>query len=126
MRMLRTSFAPFLLTAVLLSGCSQQTNADEEVDIKVAQFAETESLTSEEKDEKYQAFLEEVLESALGGMAGVEEVKISVTYDETGKPIVDVKLTLNGSSEEPEKITKSIEEVISKFFEDQVEVNIEM
>lgn len=128
-----------LLTAALLCGCSYRTRManttitvqgnNTYVDVELEpQLFSTGPVTAVQKEAQYMSYLEEQIQTALETMSSVDTAEVSIAQNEA-KLAVDVRLTLSesaGKSEDIEEYNEYIAEIISKFFEEEIDLTIEL
>ena len=121
-----------LFTAVMLCGCSYRArtanvtimgnNTYVDVELEPQQFSSV-PVTAEQKEAQYMSYLEEQIQDVLETMSSVDTAEVSIAQNEA-KMAVDVMLTLSESAGKSEYSTEYIEEVLSKFFEDEIDLTI--
>lgn len=124
-----------LLMTLLLCGCSyrarmasttitgQGNNTYVNVELVPQPFSAV-PVTAEQKEAQYMSYLEEQIQTALETMSSVDTAEVSIVQNEADKPAVNVMLTLSESAGKSEYNTEYIEEVLSKFFEEEIDLSI--
>lgn len=121
-----------LVTAMLLCGCSYRarpTNVttvgnNTYVDIELEpQLFSTVTVAAGQKEAQYISYLEEQIQTVLETMSSVDKAEVSIAQNEA-ELAVDVLLTLSESAGKPEGIEEYIVEVISNFFEEDIDLTI--
>lgn len=126
-----------LLMTLLLCGCSyrarmasttitgQGNNTYVNVELVPQPFS-TVPVTAGQKEAQYMSYLEEQIQTVLETMSSVDTAEVSIVQNKVDRLAVNVVLTLNESAGESEYSTEYIEEVLSKFFEEEVDLTIEL
>lgn len=95
------------------------------VDIELEpQLFSTVPVTAGQKEAQYMSFLEEQIQTTLETMSSVDKAEVTIMQNEADKPEVNVMLTLSESAGKPEGIEEYLAEVISNFFEGDIDLAI--
>ena len=88
------------------------------------QLFSTVPVTAGQKEAQYMSFLEEQIQTTLETMSSVDKAEVTIMQNEADKPEVNVMLTLSESAGKPEGIEEYLAEVISNFFEGDIDLAI--
>ena len=123
-----------LLTAVLLCGCSyrarmvnttitgQGNNTYVNVELEPQLFS-TVPVAAGQKEAQYMSYLAEQIQTALETMSSVDAAEVFIAQNEA-KMAVNIIFTLGESVGKPEDIEEHVEEVLSNFFEEEIDLSI--